>query len=64
MPPPHDCLAADHGTNLRAFPLSIAGVTMMDISRKLIRGVHRAVVFGKVMTGKAFKNFTCIRGTR
>ena len=43
MPPPHDCLAQGHGTSPGAFPLSIAGVAMMDMSRKPIRGVHRAV---------------------
>jgi hypothetical protein len=44
VPPPHDCLAqGHHGTSPGAFPLSIAGVAMMDMARKLIRGVHRAI---------------------
>jgi hypothetical protein len=43
MPSPHDCLAQGHGTSPRPFPLSTAGVSMMDTSRKPIRGVHGAV---------------------
>jgi hypothetical protein len=38
MPPPHDCLAVGHGTSAGAFPLSIDGLAMMDMSRKPIRG--------------------------